>query len=67
MSQNAAVLEMLQSGPVTPIDALREAGCFRLAARVCELREMGFEIETNIHQADGQRYAVYSLKKTNAA
>ena len=33
-------------GSITPQLALREYGCFRLAARVQELREAGHQVET---------------------
>ena len=67
MSQNDKVLDMLRRGPVTPFEALTEAGCFRLAARVGELRDQGYEIHTELRVADGKRYAVYHLNKTTAA
>ena len=52
MSQKTAILDMLKRGPVTPLDALSKLGCFRLAARVRELREEGHSIVTHIeHRA----------------
>ena len=52
MSQKTAILDMLKRGPVTPLDALSKLGCFRLAARVRELREDGYPIVTHIeHRA----------------
>ena len=67
MTQNDLILGMLRRDPVTPFDALQEAGCFRLAARVRDLRDMGHEIHTDIRTAEGKRYAVYTLIKSNAA
>ena len=49
-------------GSVTPLEALRDLGCMRLAARVRELRQRGHVIETNTVKADnGKRYAEYQL------
>jgi len=60
-----AVLELLTvAGPagITSWDALRECGCFRLAARVAELRAAGHDITTTYETADdGTRYARYVL------
>ena len=66
MSQTHQVLDMLRRGPVTPIDAL-QVGCFRLAARINELREMGYEIHTTIERKGEKRYARYTLLKKTAA
>ncbi|WP_367966314.1 helix-turn-helix domain-containing protein [Spiribacter onubensis] len=66
MSQNQQILAMLRRGPITPLDAL-QVGCFRLAARIRDLREMGFEIHTHIKHVNGKRYAQYSLLKSKAA
>ena len=60
-----AILELLTAaGPdgLTPRDALREAGCFRLAARVAELRGDGLDIRTTWEtDGDGTRWARYTL------
>lgn len=60
-----AVLELLTAaGPdgLTPMDALREAGCFRLAARVAELRAVGHDVRTLWEtDGDGTRWARYVL------
>jgi hypothetical protein len=44
--QTRAVLGILREQPdgVTPIEALHRVGTFRLAARVSELREAGFDV-----------------------
>ena len=67
MSQNERILELLRGGPVTPLGAL-EVGCFRLAARVKDLRDQGYEIHSEMRTTDdGKRYAQYTLLKTTAA
>ncbi len=47
-TQTTALLALLRArGPqgVTPLEALGAIGCFRLAARVFDLRAEGYEIE----------------------
>jgi len=61
MTQNEQVLKMLKHGPVTPLDALQQAGVFRLAARVCELRESGHSIVTDRITKNGKTFAQYRL------
>ena len=41
----------LQKSPLTPLDALMKYGCFRLSARINELRQIGYHIET-IYKTD---------------
>lgn len=41
-SQNAGILQALKEGAhITPMGALRRFGCFRLSARIADLRKMG--------------------------
>ena len=64
MTQAEAILSHLQSGkPITPIEALNEFGCFRLGARIHELRQDGYSIESEIvtDQRTGKHYARYSM------
>ena len=59
MSQKEQILRHLKLyQQITPIDALNEYGCFRLAARVYDLRREGHVIEEERH--DGG-YAVYRM------
>jgi hypothetical protein len=48
-------------GGVTPMDALREAGCMRLAARISDLRAAGYHITTEYVNVNGRRFARYHL------
>ena len=70
-AQTQAIRAHLESGksitPITPIDALALYGCFRLAARINDLRNDGLEIETTIEQQGDKRYARYSLAKREVA
>jgi len=67
MNQNQQTLEALKRGPITAIDAI-EYGCFRLAARVKDLRELGHDIHTELCvNKDGKRFARYTLRKQSKA
>lgn len=66
-TQRAKVLMFLNDvGSITPLDAIREFGIMRLAARIWELRKLGYSIEKKMEKSlnrYGQevRYARYSL------
>ena len=62
MSQTTQIFDMLKRGPVTAMDALQQAGCFRLAARIADLRQQGHHIETETIEVNGKHIAQYSLK-----
>jgi len=63
-TQANRILRYLQAGHrLTPLDALELFGCFRLAARVHELRREGWEInERTVETASGKRIAEYSME-----
>lgn len=56
---------MLRRGPITPMDALREAKCMRLAARIDDLKREGHSISMEMINDRGKRYARYKLIKEN--
>jgi len=62
-TQAGKILAYLQSGnAITALDALQRFGCFRLAARIFELRREGWQIaERMVETANGKRVAEYSL------
>lgn len=62
-SQKKSIARWLEHGrKITPLDALRLVGCFRLAARICELRRSGMKIKTTmVRLRNGKRVAEYSL------
>lgn len=67
LTHKQQILNHLQKcGSITPLEALQMYGCFRLGARVCDLRKEGYPILTR--RADRKskedkvpRYAVYVL------
>ena len=57
-----------REGSITPLDALREFGCMRLASRITDLKKAGFVISKEMETAknrDGEpvRYARYRLER----
>lgn len=63
MSQNQAILQHLEKGPITPLEALTKYGCLRLAARIKDLKDSGHQINCEMtHQSD-KKFAKYSLIK----
>ena len=64
MTQNQQILKHLQDGnSITPMDALTLFGCFRLSARILDLRDQGHQIITNTVKHNGKRFASYYLRK----
>ena len=68
MSQANDILAHLEKvGPITPIQALESYGCFRLAARIAELREAGHKILTfELRLSNGKKVAEYRLWRSAA-
>jgi hypothetical protein len=63
VTQNDAIKQHLLSGKsITPLDALQKYGCFRLAARIDDLRKTGLDIETLTEKRNGKQYASYVLR-----
>ena len=62
MTQNQNIANHLNKGKaITPIQALNKFNCFRLAARISDLRNDGMKIITKIVTKEGKSYASYSL------
>ena len=63
MTQSQWILKALSTRLLTAIEALEGCGCFRLAARIAELRFHGHKINTNmITLPSGKSVAQYSLE-----
>jgi len=62
-TQNNKILQHLLNGhSITPIQALEKFGCFRLGARIFELRKQGFYIDTEtVDNGEGNKFAKYIL------
>jgi len=66
LTQDLAVLTWLkENGSINPIEALNEMGCFRLSARIHNLKKKGYQITTKRISKNGRFgkvcFAEYSL------
>lgn len=65
-SHLALVRAHLETGaPITPMEALELFGCFRLGARIYELKKEGLTIETERDPV--KRFAIYRITKEGNA
>jgi hypothetical protein len=63
-SQTALIKVWLLNGhSITQLDALNMFGCFRLSARIANLREEGLDIVTDMVNVNDKRIAKYYLAK----
>ena len=71
MTQCEKILDYIRvNGSITPLDALREFGCMRLASRISDLKNQGYDINSMIEtkknwRGESVRYARYELKGDN--
>ena len=49
-------------GKLTPIEALDRFGCFRLGARIYDLKRAGWKIHRELIKVGSKRVAQYSLR-----
>lgn len=47
-THNQMLIEMMKQGWVSPATAIAEIGCYRLAARISDIRKMGYAIESRV-------------------
>lgn len=62
-TQSARILAHLRKAPIDPLTALRKYGCFRLGARIWDLKQDGHPIQRRIVSERGKRFARYSLSQ----
>ena len=59
-TQNQQILNYLKKGnSITSLEALQKFNCFRLSARIFNLREDGYNIITNHITENNKTYAEY--------
>lgn len=63
MNQSEMILEHLQSGKtITPLESLELFGCFRLGARIHDLKKKGYWIKSEkVSLGNGKSVARYQL------
>ena len=72
MTQTEMILNHLQNkGRITPLEALNLYGCFRLGARVYDLRQRGIQISKKMIEAQKpngkkERFAAYYLTEAQS-
>ena len=54
--------ELIEGRSLTPLEALGMFGCFRLAARISDLRDKGYPIKTEVVKKDNKHFARYFLE-----
>ena len=66
-TQNDMILVALKNGErITPLSALESFGCFRLSARIWDLRNEGHPIKTkHISTPQGKEVAEYSYEEVS--
>lgn len=68
MTQTEKILEfMKENGSITPMEALSEFGCMRLAARISDIRADGVNVVSTMEQSKNRygetvRFARYRLE-----
>ena len=62
MSQKNNILHHLKTqGGLTPLEALKLYGCMRLAAVINVLKDEGHNIDSEMTEYNGKRFATYSI------
>jgi hypothetical protein len=60
------ILSDLERGEtITPLDALNNYGCMRLASRIHDLKRDGFDVQKKTIIRDGKIYAAYYIPTAN--
>lgn len=63
-SQANQILKHLKNGNgITPLTALQNYGCFRLAAVIFNLKKEGYNIKTTIIKDNDKKFARYKLEQ----
>ena len=62
MTQEELILDYLRKGNnLTSLEALDMFGCFRLASRISDLKQRGYNIDVTMIRNNGKHYASYKL------
>lgn len=62
---------LMERGSITPLEAMQDYGIMRLAARISDLRKLGYRISSEAETANNRfgeavRYARYSMAEEGA-
>ena len=67
LTQCDKILQYIEEkGSITPLDALREFGCMRLASRMCDIKKMGYPVRRTMEVSKNRygepvRFAKYTI------
>ena len=57
------IVKDLEKGKnITALDALKNYGCLRLAARVLDIKNAGYNVDQNMVKKNGKTFASYYLR-----
>ena len=63
MSQEQQILKDLEKGKrITALDAIKKYKCLRLAARILEIKNAGYNVDKNMVKKNGKTFASYCLR-----
>ena len=62
MNQRQQILAFLKKRSITAREAMYSFGCYRLAARILELRAQGYDIRTEMEAHENGKHARYYLR-----
>ena len=66
--QSDAIFNLMLKDWVSPIDALEKVKCFRLGARIYDMRRAGIDVEERwVEGQDGKRWKEFRLSAAFAA
>ena len=63
MTQTDWVLKNGKRKWITPLDAYLGCGCLRLAARIRDLKNLGYIVATKMVNKNGKHFAAYRVKE----
>lgn len=61
MTQNKMIIAHMKKASITPLEALKKYGCLRLASRICEIKDMGYNVKSDMFYAENGKRMEYWL------
>ena len=63
MTQRESIIKRLRKGWTTGLDALESCGTMKLATRVGEIRQAGYNVQDRWVEVNGKRFKAYRITK----
>lgn len=73
VTQVQLILEYIDEfGSITPLEAIRDIGCYRLSARISDIKKLGYPVKTELIAVKNRRgkiskVACYSLEVSDGS